>query len=192
MRESVSLGAFSVSDQIGRGGMGTVYRGKHRETGLPVAIKVVRGMTDRRRARERFHREVQAHASLVHPGIVYLFEYGEVDAATAKRSGGELRAGMPYVVMELADRGTVRNAMPLQGWDGVIRLVTQVLDALAHAHARDLVHRDLKPENFLVFGSEEAESRIKLADFGLAHATGREQESGHEEPTSSAGTPYYM
>lgn len=187
----LQLGSFEVYDEIGAGGMGAVYRGEHRETGVPVAVKVVKRMAGEE-AREKFHEEVQAHARLRHPGIVYLFEYGEIEekGGVAQRLG----AGNPYVAMELADQ-TVRDAMPFSNWESVYRLLVQILDALAHAHARGVVHRDLKPENFLWFedqGEQMGEARVKLADFGIAHTYKREREASRAKLTSTAGTPYYM
>ena len=102
MKETTRLGPFAVERQIGRGGMGRGYRGSHRETGVPVAIEVIHREAGGG-ARDRFHEEVQAHAGLVHPGFVYLFEYGEVDEAAAG-GGSDLEEGSPFVAMELADR----------------------------------------------------------------------------------------
>jgi serine/threonine protein kinase/tetratricopeptide (TPR) repeat protein len=185
------LGPFTVDQKIGEGGMGAVYRGTHLETDVPVAIKVIHREAGRG-ARDRFHEEVQAHAGLVHPGIVYLFEYGQVDESAAEGAG--LEPGSPFVAMELADRGTVRDVMPVGSWERVCRLLVQILDALAYAHARGVIHRDLKPENFLLFdtGDEASEWRVKLADFGIAHAFGREQQVDTTELEVAAGTPLYM
>lgn len=194
MEVTTTLGSFELGARIGEGGMGVVYRGRHRKTGVPVAIKVIRRSADEH-ARRRFHREVQAHAGLLHPGVVYLFEYGAIDASTAKSSGGELREGNPFVAMELADCGAVRDAMPLGDWPSVRRILVQILDSLAYSHARGVIHRDLKPENFLIFGADDGTGdaeRVKLADFGIAHALTRLEDSDTEWLASAAGTPQYM
>lgn len=191
---AVDIGPFMVDEQIGRGGMGTVFRGEHRELGVPVAVKVLTESTDADQ-RSRFHEEVQAQAGLLHPGTAYLFEYGELDSRVEEQSGGLLEAGSPFVVMELADGGTVREAMPVSTWDEVRRLLRQTLDALAHSHARNVIHRDLKPENLLVFGSDPPgvlDGHVKLADFGIAHAMGGEAGRDTDALSSPIGTPLYM
>ncbi len=191
--ETIQLGAFDVGRRLGQGGMASVYEGEHRATGVPVAIKVIRREADPE-TRRRFHEEVQAHAGLLHPGIVYLFEYGTV-GAEAQKQDDVLQPNDPFVAMELAVRGTVRDAMPLRRWEPVRELLVQVLDALAHAHARGVIHRDLKPENLLVFDAGDDSgggARVKLADFGIAHAFGSERAQRTARLESAAGTPYYM
>ncbi|MBA2662308.1 MAG: protein kinase [Bradymonadaceae bacterium] len=191
MAELPRLGPFELGQCIGRGGMGKVFRGVHATTGVAVAVKVILGNADRD-ARRNFHREVQAQAGLAHPGVVYLFDYGMVDEQTARTSGGELEAGSPYVVMELADRGSVSDHMPFGSWQDVRQVLAQVLEALAFAHAREVIHRDLKPENFLVFVTDTGERRVRLADFGLAHALGHGLERNEHSLTQLSGTRSYM
>lgn len=187
----LKIGAFEVGTCIGQGGMGKVYRAVHSITGVPVALKVVADLADGE-SKRAFHREVQAQAGLVHPGVVYLFDYGAVDSQAAQAFNGELEEGSPYVVMELADRQTVRSHMPFDNWQAVCDVLLEVLDALAFAHARGVVHRDLKPENFLVFGTDNDRGRVKLADFGLAHALGHSIEESERILAQISGTPYYM
>ena len=194
MVDTVPLGPFSIAERIGEGGMGMVYRGMHREADLPVAVKVIRGNATGG-ARGRFHEEVQAHAGLLHPGIVHLFEYGDVGPRTAAASDGDFRVGDPFVVMELADHGTLRDVSPARNWETVRQTLIQILDALAYSHARGVIHRDLKPENILVFeadGASGPDRCLKLADFGIAHAMRREHEVDSEQLGSAAGTPHYM
>lgn len=129
MADTVQLGPFELVERIGSGGMGVIYRGRHRATGVPAAVKVIRcAAADD--ARRRFHEEVQAHAALQHPSVVYLFEYGTIDSESAQASGDELHAGEPFVAMEFADRGTVRDAMPITSWETLRRVLVQVLDGI--------------------------------------------------------------
>ena len=190
MSESPQLGPFELEERIGEGGMGLVYRGRHRETGVAVAVKVIRRSLARD-AREQFHREIQAHAELVHPGVVYLFEYGDVPEIVDVTGGEDLASGSPFVAMELADLGTVRDHLPLTSWEAVRSIAASVLDALAHSHARGLIHRDLKPENLLLF-DDDSPFRVKLADFGIAHALGEELSLDTPDLSSASGTPLYM
>ncbi len=192
MSDSTFLGPFQLHEPIGKGGMGTVYRGVHRMTGVEVAIKVItRASTDHHR--QFFQREVQAHAELVHPNIVYLLDYGEVHPVAAE-STDHLLAGSPYIAMELAEGGTVEDLLPLDSWDSLRSILVQVLHGLAFAHARDVVHRDLKPENLLVFPDAtdpDAEPTIKLTDFGIAYAA-RAETLDMGNLGTIAGTCFYM
>lgn len=192
------VGPFQVDEFLGRGGSANVYGGRHRETGVEVAVKVVEGPVGVD-ARRRFHREVQSHARLLHPGVVYLFEYGDVVGSDAGRPsrqeeqvGADEAGARPFVAMERGDAGTVREHMPVSNWEEVRSVLVQVLDALAYAHARGVIHRDLKPENLLVFEGDEKRRRVKLADFGIAHAFQQERETDSERMESAAGTPLYM
>ncbi len=192
MDDTIALGPFVVGPCIGRGGMGKVFEAGHTDTGTPVAIKVIAGDGDRA-SRQAFHREVQAHAGLVHPGVIYLFDYGTIDEEAARASGGVLSARDSYVAMELAERGTVRDQMPYRDWEDVRHLLLQILDALSFSHARQVIHRDLKPENLLLFDDAEQERpRVKLADFGLAHALEQIVEREERDLEQFSGTPHYM
>ncbi len=159
--------------------MGSVWAARH-EDGLPVAIKVVDGDGTPLFA-AALQGEVRAAAALDHPGIVRLYDVGVVPEAAAA-SG--LRPGSPWVAMERAE-GTLASRSP-GDWGEAREVLLEVLDALAHAHARGVVHRDLKPDNVLyVSGRHHA---WLLADFGLAHAFASEDVVAH----ARAGTPAYM
>lgn len=162
------IGSFRLIELLGEGGMGRVYRAEHERTGMDVALKLLAGESDSTSA-DRFDREVRSHARIVHPGIAYLFDYGAVDGDSVTQLHGEYSGQLPYVAMELAEGGTLRDLMPLNDWEQVQTVMRQVFDALAFAHAREVVHRDLKPENLLVFYGEDGGLRIKISDFGLAY-----------------------
>ncbi len=179
------------------GGMGEVWSGRHTESGLPVAIKVL--MSDRTRDAEfiaAFRREVRAVAALDHPGIIKVYEYGTLDAAAAQQAPEKLVVGSPYLVMELAESCLV-DKVPVSDWEDLKALTLTLLGALAHAHAHGLIHRDIKPANILqlpptgepcpVTGGMAG---IVLTDFGIAHAVVDEAVTGPIE--ASCGTPGYM
>lgn len=180
-QSAIALGLFDLHQPIAHGGMGEVWRGVHREENLPVAIKVITSDFAREaRHRRAFAREVEAIAGLEHPGIVMVLDYGTIGRKAETAAEGQLIAGSPYLVMELAKGGlTPRMKWP---WKRLKALLMSILDALAHSHARGVIHRDLKPANVLLF--EEDKSVIKLADFGIAWVGGVEDRI--------AGTPRYM
>jgi serine/threonine protein kinase/tetratricopeptide (TPR) repeat protein len=187
---AIPWGPFLLDHCIGRGGMAEVWSGVHAAQGVPVAVKVMTAERARERSfRNAFRNEVQAVASLDHPGIVRVFEHGEVGADAEEASRGLLRKGSPILAMELA--GGTLPALSDEGldWSKVRQILLDLLDALAHSHARGVVHRDLKPNNILVFHESGGAPVLKLADFGLAHAV----EMSHEDSTEVVcGTPSYM
>ena len=172
MAAVIPLGAFDLLEPLGRGGMGEVWRGVHRGEGLPVAVKVItaeRGQSPE--ARQLFQHEARAVAALDHPGIVAVFDLGTVPEPAARGSGGRLVAGSPFLVMEYASGGTLRDRT-VASWDEAHPVLVALLDALAHAHARGVVHRDLKASNVLVRAGADARSGLALADFGIAWVLG--------------------
>jgi serine/threonine protein kinase/tetratricopeptide (TPR) repeat protein len=184
---SIALGAFDLIEPLGKGGMAEVWSGVHRREGVRVAVKVVTEPDIRRPVLQAALRnEVRAMARLDHPGIVMLIDQGNVGADTEERSAGALLAGSPYLVTELAPGGT---AVPLCGrlsWRRVRIVLTALLEALAHAHARGVLHRDVKPSNVLLFDGE-----VKLSDFGLA--LDLEPDAGRTRRRGRVlGTPAYM
>ena len=148
--------------------MGEVWLGHHPGHGLDVAIKVMTGkQVLRPHSREAFRNEVRAVAGLDHPAIVRVFDHGEIPAAAEQLSRGRLTAGTPYLVMELVRGGSLRTVQP-QSWDALRSALLELLEALAHAHARGVIHRDLKPGNVLVAAPDEAGAGLRITDFGLA------------------------
>lgn len=182
----MTLGAFALETQIGGGGHGLVWRGRHLGTGLPVAIKLLPPTADGA-ALHGLKNEVQAVARLHHPHIVAILDTGVVDAtavADARRVGQTLLPGSPWVAYELASGGDLAGlALPLP-WPALVDVLRTLLPALAHAHARDVVHRDLKPANVLLCTDGDARPGLKLTDFGLA--------SRGRDSTFTGGTPHYM
>lgn len=179
---------FVLGDALGHGGMGAVFRARHRDTDYPAAIKVIRGRGDDA-SRQTFEREVQAHASLNHPNVVYLFDYGLLPQE--RPLPDELTPGSPYVAMEFAPHGTIANHAPFQSWAEIHLILSHVLKALSYAHARDVIHRDLKPENLLVF-ADENRPRSKLTDFGVAFSLRDARRRSADSLAEVSGTPNFM
>ncbi|MCO4747435.1 MAG: protein kinase [Proteobacteria bacterium] len=178
-----ALGAFDLYEPLGRGGMGVVYRATHRRLGLPVAVKLVVAADSRaERFRTSFRNEVRLAARLDHPHIVGVLDYGEATTPV-----GPHTEGTPWLVMERVMGGTLSRHLGQLPWEEVRQILLQLLDALAHAHARGVMHRDLKPGNVLL----DEHGRPKLTDFGLAHAL----DARIDLPKGKrvlAGTPAYM
>ncbi|MCB9538614.1 MAG: protein kinase [Myxococcales bacterium] len=186
----IRLGPFHLSGRLAAGGFGVVWRGEHEGEGLPVAAKVMTGARVRRaRYAEAFRNEVRAAAGLDHPGIVAVYDYGEVDDAAAAASSHALAAGSPYLVMELAEHGSLADRPGPYPWPVVKGVLQSLLASLAYAHARGIVHRDMKPGNVLVSGPAHRPT-LKLADFGIAFPMHADVDD--DESTAATGTPRYM
>ncbi len=171
------LARYEVLGELGRGAMGVVLRARDREAGREVALKLVPGAAtaDLRgeRARERFRREGELTAALQHPGIVRVHSAGEAD-------------GVPYLTYELVEGcRTLEEVLPGSPLRARVALVRDVARALGHAHARGVIHRDVKPANVLV----DRLGRAKVADFGLASASGLERLT---LTGAMVGTPLFM
>jgi eukaryotic-like serine/threonine-protein kinase len=165
----VSLGPFDVHRRIAVGGMGEVYSGVHRPTGLKIAVKVLRGERADSNSLVAFRDEAQAVASLDHPNIIRLFDYGTVSESVSDTSRGVLEAGNPFLIMEYLDGGNLGAVRDEMDWIGLRRTLAQLLDALGHSHARGIVHRDIKPGNILLADADRQRPLIKLTDYGIAH-----------------------
>ncbi len=171
-RPLIRSGPFGWHELIARGGMCEVWSGIHLNQAFPVAIKVIpKDLALELRFAHFFRDEVHAVARLHHPAVVMVFDYGTVIPEMEEQSNHQLRAGAPFLVMELADQTLVPFKDKLL-WPQVYPILLKVLDGLAHAHARGVIHRDIKPANLLLFPSQQ---RVKLTDIGLAHPTDREE-----------------
>src|SRR3989442_1011962 len=146
---------YQLQDQIGRGGMATIYRGRDLHMDSVVAIKVLREVysTDPKFV-TRFQREAKAASALQHPNIVQVYDYGQ--------TGGNY-----FIVMELVEGTDLRRYLRSRGVLDIERAVIIAHDialGLGAAHRRSIVHRDVKPQNVLV----GRDGSIKLTDFGIA------------------------
>ena len=150
--------------------MGEVFRAIHIDRGFPVAFKIMNA--DRARdpdMRAALRREIRAVARLHHPGIVMVFDCGEVPSEIEHDSRGRFVTGSSWFAMELATYSLEDLDRNDLDWWQVRNIFVRILDALAHSHARGVIHRDLKPGNVLFVEGSDGR-HLKLTDFGLAHA----------------------
>jgi len=170
---SAGFGDYERVEAIGHGGMGVVYKARHRRLGRFEAVKMIAG-SGTPRDRERFRFEAEAAATLDHPNIVKVYGVGERD-------------GQPYLAMEWIDGQTLAAALPELRRDprAVAGVVAKVARAIQHAHRRGILHRDLKPANVML----DAAGEPHVLDFGLARRLDTE---GSQSVAGVAGTPQYM
>jgi tRNA A-37 threonylcarbamoyl transferase component Bud32 len=174
---------YALTSRIATGGMGEVWRGTDTVLSRPVAIKVLKPeYADDALFRTRFETEARHAASLHHPGIAGVFDFGEaapVDGSTSPR---------PFLVMELVEGQPLSNLLrPDAPMDPAVvsDLLAQAADALGAAHAAGIVHRDVKPGNLIV----TPDRRTKVTDFGIARAA---EGMSLTETGQVLGTPAYI
>jgi tetratricopeptide (TPR) repeat protein len=175
---AVLLDRYVVERELGRGGMATVYAARDMRHNRLVALKVLHADLAAGVGVERFRGEIEIASALAHPGILPVFDSGG--------SGHSLFYVMPYIEGEsLRGRLLREGRLPL---DQALRIAGEVGEALAYAHARDIVHRDIKPENILL-----VDGRPVIADFGIARAIVRASANNRlTVPGVALGTPLYM
>jgi len=168
---------YRIERELGQGGMATVYLAHDLKHDRAVALKVLRPELAVTLGLERFQTEIKTTARLHHPHILPLYDSGE--------AGGQLFYVMPLVDGEsLRDRLTREKQLPLAD---ALRITREVAEALAYAHARNVIHRDIKPENILLEGGHAL-----VADFGIARAVSAGGDPRLTQTGHSIGTPVYM
>src|SRR6266403_1909255 len=171
------VGNYEILEEIGRGGMGVIYRARQRHSRRIVALKrMVSYHADSRETLERFRREAEAAASLDHPNILPIYEVGQ----------GE--DGLPFFTMKYAAGGSLQKAGPaLRGEPReCVRLMANGARAIQYAHEHGILHRDLKPANILLDGHGEP----FVTDFGLAAWLDNVSDLTHS--LTIFGTPGYI
>ena len=174
---SVALPRYDIGEELGRGGLGVVYEGRHRGLGRPVAIKLLSNTLGADAGlRERFIFEAQLVAALDHPHIVPVYDFVEHE-------------GLCVIVMELCRGGTLWSRFQTQGLrtDEAVAVVLATAVGLHHAHSNGVLHRDVKPENILFSGT----GTVKIADFGIAKSLAGDAVQ-RTATGSLIGTPAYM
>jgi tetratricopeptide (TPR) repeat protein/tRNA A-37 threonylcarbamoyl transferase component Bud32 len=170
-----TISHYKITDKLGQGGMGVVYKAEDTKLHRPVALKFLSSpaLADDER-RKRFFLEARAAASLDHPNICVVHEVDEVD-------------GMPFIAMGFVDGESVeqRIATGSVSFPEAVHIASEIAAGLQEAHSKGVVHRDIKPANVML----SLEGRVKITDFGLAHLIGTERltRSG-----STVGTIAYM
>jgi serine/threonine-protein kinase len=168
---------YVIKGELGRGGMATVYLAEDLKHRRKVAVKVLNPDLSEALGAERFLREIEVAANLMHPHILPVFDSGEAD-------------GLLYSVMPLVQGGSLRDRLEQEGQlpiDEAVKITCEIADALAHAHEREVVHRDVKPANILLSGDHAV-----LADFGIAQAVAKADETRLTKTGVFVGTPAYM
>ncbi|MCX6056699.1 MAG: serine/threonine-protein kinase, partial [Chloroflexi bacterium] len=175
-----SLGRYHILEQLGEGGMATVYKAYDTRLERDVAVKIIRKTAFSAEILEkvlaRFEREAKALAKLSHPNIVKVHDYGDHE-------------GSPYLVLEYLPGGTLRQLLgkPIP-WQEALQLLLPIARGLAYAHQRGIIHRDVKPSNILVTESGEP----LLSDFGIAKLLEIEEGQTLTGSGVGIGTPEYM
>lgn len=170
------FGDYDLLEQLGRGGMGVVYKARDRKLDRLVALKMIRpGLLDSAIDLQRFRNEAQTVARLDHPHILPIYEIGEQD-------------GQPYFTLKLVEGGSVADRLATFREDPrrAAELVMIVADALHHVHQLGILHRDVRPSNIVL----DREGRPYLTDFGLAQMVHYDQNL--TAPGEVVGTPSYM
>jgi serine/threonine-protein kinase len=172
----VLSGRFELLAQVGRGGMGTVWRARDSETGEIVAVKVLHGFfADNPSYRDRFAREVELARRVASPRIARVLGFGSRD-------------GVPFLVLEFVEGTTLADLIRSHGpysWAETRTLLVAATRALADIHAAGIIHRDVKPSNILV----TTDGRVKITDFGIARALDLARMTGG---STMLGTPAYL
>lgn len=178
----IVAGKYELEEQLGQGGMGVVWRARNVSLDSPVAIKVVRGTSDKAVLQGRLVQEARAAAKLTHPAIVKVFDVGQTES------------GDPFIVMELLLGDSLGKILEDEGRLPAVQAVRSLLpiaDALWLAHSKGIVHRDLKPDNVFVV-QQGGVIQPKLLDFGIVKIQGAEVESHLTKAGDVLGSPDYM
>lgn len=182
-----TIGKYRLVRQLGQGGMGLVYEAVHTSIGQRAAVKVLHPhLGQNAQYVERFFTEARAATIAQHPGLVKIFDFGQ------------MATGALYMLMEFLEGETLRARLERQvrlSMDEAIRLTRQIASAMVLVHARGIYHRDLKPENIFIVEDIEAVAgqRAKILDFGLARINDPAPGAARQTGTGAiAGTPLYM
>jgi serine/threonine protein kinase len=178
---------YQIIGEIGKGGMGHVYRARHLGLLQDVAIKIIdKKFVSDTNAVERFKREARAAAKLRHPNVIDIMDIDETPEPDRR----------PYIVMELVNGKSLKTVLQDEGKltiDRAVALLIEISKAVSFAHRQSVIHRDIKPDNIMVIQRDgEAGESIKVLDFGLAKMRESEEEPSITHIGTLIGTPFYM
>ncbi|MDB4989223.1 MAG: sps1B [Myxococcaceae bacterium] len=174
-------GRYRITELLGEGGMGLVYRGERLQLGRPVAIKFLHGPYAKSpKYMARFEREARAMSKLSHPYCVSVIDFGVHDE--------------PYIVMDFVTGETLRDLMDKQrvAPARAVHITRQILAGLAHAHGQGVIHRDIKPGNIMVGEATGVGDHVRIFDFGLAKLHDPAVAGEQSTAATVIGTPAYM
>ncbi len=176
------LGKYILVSELGRGGMGVVWKAWQSDLQRLVALKFVRDVQDAK----RFEREAQLAASLSHPNIAQIYEIGEIDGPTTAPGGGASEIGRRYIAMQYIDGKTLQDSRAQLTSKRTAEVMRDAARAIHEAHKHGIVHRDVKPQNLML----DHAGQVYVMDFGLA----RPVQAGSSLTMSGmmVGTPSYM
>jgi serine/threonine protein kinase len=181
-RKAEELGQYLIEGKIGEGGMGVVYRARHRLLRRPTAIKMLRDSERDSEARERFEREVRTTCNLTHPNTIAVYDYGQTD-------DNSFYYAMEFLIGEDLENLVIKHG-PMQS-GRVIHILRQACGSLAEAHDLGLIHRDIKPANIYVCERGGLTDFVKVLDFGLVKSI-KSEAVNLTAAEMICGTPQYM
>ncbi|MCC7531945.1 MAG: serine/threonine protein kinase [Candidatus Melainabacteria bacterium] len=177
---------YEIVSEVGRGGMGVVYKARHLKMDRTVAIKVLHGhLLEDLSSKKRFEQEVMATASLSHSNCVMVYD---CDFSPS---------GQPFLVMEYIEGVSLKEVLRQKGPLNVERFLSifiQCCEGLAHAHSKGIVHRDMKPSNVMLVNDPDGGDLVKIVDFGVAKIMPRNDGTLMELTRTGdvVGSPHYM
>ncbi|CAN5475059.1 hypothetical protein BH10CYA1_BH10CYA1_50090 [soil metagenome] len=176
---------YEVLETVGAGGMGVIYRARHKILNRIVAVKMVHAHLLSPEVIKRFYHEGKASSSLSHPYIVKVLDFGTT------------QSGQPYMILDFVDGKTLSNVLATVGsltTEHFLSLFLQITEALSYAHKHGVLHRDIKPANIMLVENARGEEEIRIMDFGLARIVDdTEYAAQHLTKTGVAmGSPLYM
>jgi serine/threonine-protein kinase len=175
---------YRVTELIGTGGMGAVYRADDLGEGHPVALKILRPhLGANKEATARFRREATVGGKLVHPNCVGISAIGTCDD------------GAIYLAMELVEGRSLHDVLEREGplpWRRALEITRHLLRGLRHAHDQGVVHRDVKPDNIVLCRGDDGAEVARILDFGIAKLVGESSSAAITQAGLTVGTPEYL